>query len=102
MTNAELRALLIDCLTLWDVLRAFRADPAAGWDTDLQVGNVDYGILRFIDRAVDIHGLGDDVRQMLKRSIDPLATDEPRDALDKKPASPKHEAADIRAAIAPH
>jgi len=66
---------------IWDVLRTFRASPAAGWDTDLQVGNVDYGIVRFIDRAVDIHHLGDTVRTMLKRCIDPLATDEPRDAL---------------------
>ena len=68
-------------LSIWDVLRAFRASPANGWDTDLQVGNVDYGIVRFIDRVVDIHHLGESVRTMLKRSIDPLATDEPRDAL---------------------
>ena len=68
-------------LSIWDVLRAFRASPASGWDTDLQVGNVDYGIVRFIDRVVDIHHLGESVRTMLKRSIDPLATDEPRDAL---------------------
>ena len=46
-----------------------------------QIGDADYGIVRFIDRACDIHRLGDDVRQMLERSIDPLATDEPRDAL---------------------
>ncbi len=75
-----------DHLALWDVLRVFRANPGRGWDTDWQVGNVDYGIVRFIDRACDIHRLGDDVRQMLKRSIDPLATDEPRDALAKAAA----------------
>jgi hypothetical protein len=68
-------------LSVWNVLRTFRASPANGWDTDLQVGNVDYGIVRFIDRVVDIHHLGEKVRTMLKRSIDPLATDEPRDAL---------------------
>jgi len=68
-------------LSLWDVLRTFRASPADGWTTDLQVGNVDYGVVRFIDRAVDIHHLGDDVGVMLKRCIDPLATDEPRSAL---------------------
>jgi len=71
-------------LSLWDMLRTFRASPADGWDTDLQVGNVDYGIVRFIDRAVDIHHLGEDVRLMLKRCIDPLATDEPRDSLPMK------------------
>ena len=76
-----------DHLALWDVLRVFRANPGRGWDTDWQVGNVDYGIVRFIDRACDIHRLGDDVRQMLKRSIDPLATDEPRDALALKEKS---------------
>jgi hypothetical protein len=73
-------------LSLWDLLRTFRANPAKGWDTDLQVGNVDYGIVRFIDRAVDIHDLGEDVRVMLKRCIDPLATDEPRSALPLKSA----------------
>ena len=71
-------------LSLWDVLRTFRASPANGWANDLEVGNVDYGIVRFIDRAVDIHHLGADVRVMLKRCIDPLATDEPRDALALK------------------
>ena len=70
-------------LSLWDILRTFRASPADGWDTDLQVGNVDYGIVRFVDRAVDIHELGEDVRLMLKRCLDPLATDEPYEALDK-------------------
>ncbi len=74
----------VNSLSLWDVLRTFRASPANGWDTDLQVGNVDYGIVRFIDRAVDIHHLGEDVRLMLKRCLDPLATDEPRDALPSR------------------
>ena len=77
----------INSLSVWDMLRTFRASPANGWDTDLQVGNVDYGIVRFIDRAVDIHHLGEDVRVMLKRCIDPLATDEPRDALAVKDAA---------------
>ena len=70
-------------LSLWDILRTFRATPADGWSTDWQVGNVDYGVVRFIDRAVDIHNLGEDVRLMLKRCIDPLATDEPYEALPK-------------------
>ena len=70
-------------LSLWDILRTFRANPAKGWDTDLQVGNPDYSVLRFIDRAVDIHDLGDDVRRMLSQCIDPLATHEPFEHLPK-------------------
>jgi hypothetical protein len=73
----------LDHLSLWDMLRTFRASSADGWSTDLQVGNVDYGVVRFIDRAVDIHELGEDVRLMLKRCIDPLATDEPHQALPR-------------------
>ena len=72
-----------DHLSLWDILRTFRANPAKGWDTDLEVGNPSYGVLRFIDRAVDIHDLGDDVRLMLRQCIDPLATDEPFETLPK-------------------
>ncbi len=64
-------------LSLWDILRTHRANPAKGWETDLEVGNPDYGLLRFIDRAVDIHELGEDVRLMLKRCSDPLAVGEP-------------------------
>jgi hypothetical protein len=70
-------------LSLWDILRTFRANPAKGWDTDLEVGNPDYSVLRFIDRAVDIHDLGEDVRLVLRQSIDPLATDEPFESLPK-------------------
>ena len=71
-----------DHLSVWDIMRAFRANPATKWDTDLQVGNVDYGIMRFVDRVVDIYMLGEDVRVMLKRCADPLATDEPYEALE--------------------
>ena len=71
-------------LSLWDILRAFRATPAQGWNTDLQVGDPHNGVLDFIERALDIHGLGDDVRQMLERSIDPLATDEPFESLPQQ------------------
>ena len=70
-------------LSLWDILRTFRANPAKGWNTDLEVENPDYGVLRFIDRAVDIHDLGDDVRLMLLECIDPLATNEPYERLPK-------------------
>jgi len=70
-------------LSLWDMLRTFRANPAKGWDSDLEVGNPNYSVLRFINRAVDIHELGEDVRLMLRRCIDPLATDEPFESLPK-------------------
>lgn len=70
-------------LSLWDILRTFRAHPAKGWDTDLAVGNPNNSVLRFIDRAVDIHGLGDEVREMLVRCLDPLATAEPFESLPK-------------------
>src|SRR5262245_42456681 len=71
-------------LSLWDILHTFRASPATGWNTDLQVGHPDYGVLRFIDRAVDIHELGADVRSMRRRCIDPLAIDEPFESLPKR------------------
>ena len=71
-------------LSLWDILRTYRANPAKGWKTDLEVGNPDYGLLRFIDRAVDIHELGDDVRLMLLQCIDPLAVGEPYESLPKR------------------
>jgi hypothetical protein len=70
-------------LSLWDILRTYRANPAKGWKTDLEVGNPDYGLLRFIDRAVDIHELGEDVRVMLIQCIDPLAIGEPFESLPK-------------------
>jgi hypothetical protein len=70
-------------LSLWDILRTYRENPAKGWRTDLEVGNPDYGLLRFIDRAVDIHELGEDVRLMLRQCIDPLAIGEPFESLPK-------------------
>ena len=70
-------------LSLWDILRAFRANPAKGWNTDLESGDSNNSVVRFIDRAVDIHDLGEDVRLMLRRSIDPLATDEPFESLPR-------------------
>ncbi len=76
-----------DHLSLWDIMRAFRASPGTKWDTDLQVGNVDYGIMRFVERVVDIYMLGEDVRFMLERCADPLATDEPYEALEVKTLS---------------
>jgi hypothetical protein len=68
-------------LSLWDMLRTYRANPAKGWNTDLQVGDPTSSVLLYIDRAVDIHDLGEDVGEMLKRCIDPLAIDEPFESL---------------------
>jgi hypothetical protein len=68
-------------------MRAFRASTGTKWNTDLQVGNVDYGVMRFVDRVVDIYMLGEDVRVMLERCADPLATDEPYEALEVRTLS---------------
>jgi hypothetical protein len=76
-----------DHLSVWDIMRAFRASPGTKWDTDLQVGNVDYGIIRFVERVVDIYMLGEGTRVMLERCADPLATDEPYEALEIKTLS---------------
>ena len=76
-----------DHLSVWEIMRAFRAHPGTKWDTDLQVGNVDYGIMRFVERVVDIYMLGEEVRLMLERCADPLATDEPYEALEIKTLS---------------
>ena len=70
-------------LSLWGILRTFRANPAKGWDTDLDVSDGESSVLAFIDRAVDIHELGDDVRVMLRQCIDPLATAEPFESLPR-------------------
>jgi len=70
-------------LDFWAILRTFRADAAAGWPTDLERGGGDNGLLHFLDRAVDLHGLGEEVRTMLRRSIDPLATVEPFELLPR-------------------
>ena len=70
-------------LSLWGILRTFRANPAKGWETDLDVSNGENSVLAFIDRAVDIHELGDDVRVMLRQCIDPSATAEPFESLPR-------------------
>ncbi|MDQ7991670.1 MAG: hypothetical protein AAGC63_01900 [Propionicimonas sp.] len=67
-------------LSFWEILRSFRADAAHGWATDLDAGGAN-GLLRFLDRTVDIHCLGEDVRTMLRGSIDPRATVEPYELL---------------------
>jgi hypothetical protein len=62
-------------LSFWDILRTLMPTAKAGhWYG---------GVLGFIDRAVEVHGLGADVRVMLKRCIDPAATAEPYESLPK-------------------
>lgn len=68
-------------LSLWDILAAFRAHPAKGWDTDLDARDEYAGVIAFIARALDIHGFGNDVKRMIPRAIDPLAIDEPFESL---------------------
>jgi hypothetical protein len=71
-------------LSLWDILRTYRANPSKGWATDLNVEDPESSVMVFIGRAVDIHELGQDVHVMLLRSLDPLASDEPFASLPKR------------------
>ncbi len=68
-------------LSLWDILRTYRANPAKGWDTDFNIDDRSTSILAFIDRAVDIHEIGDQTRQVLRQCLDPLGTSEPYESL---------------------
>lgn len=72
-----------DHLTFWQLLRAFKPDPAHGWPTSLEVGDGSYGVLRFLDRVVEIHSLGETTRRMLLDGIDPLGTAEPFESLPR-------------------
>jgi hypothetical protein len=63
-------------LSLWEILRTFK--PRSDLD------EWDGGVVGFVDRAVDVHDLGEEVRTMLKRSIDPLALTEPFESLPKR------------------
>lgn len=40
-------------MDFWDVLRTF--SPGPNWKTEWQVGNRDYGVFRFFDRAIDLN-----------------------------------------------
>ena len=68
-------------LSLWDILRTFRANPAKGWDTDLDIENPLSSVLWFIDRAVDIHEISEQTRQAIRQWLDPLGTSEPYESL---------------------
>jgi hypothetical protein len=70
-------------LSFWDVLRAFKAHPGAGWDTEWQVGKDDYGLIRFYDRCCDIYDSFDrSTRDRMLDWLDPSKTDEPREACE--------------------
>jgi len=70
-------------LDFWDVLRAFKAHPAAGWETEWQVGKDDYELVRFYDRCTDIYDSIDRTTQgLLLDCLDPSKTNEPREACE--------------------
>jgi hypothetical protein len=65
-------------LDVWDVLKVFQANSAAGWPTEWQVGNNEYGVRRFFERAADVlSGLDDPTKDLLLSLIDPDNTEEP-------------------------
>lgn len=74
----------VDCpenpkLTIWDVLKVFQANPAAGYSTEWQVGNNDYGVRRFFERAADVLGkLDESTKDLLLSLIDPNSIEEPQ------------------------
>lgn len=68
-------------IDIWQVLKVFRASPSKGWDTDWQVGNKSYGIVRFFERASDIlSGLGKKNKDLFLELIDPSSIVEPQDS----------------------
>ncbi len=70
-------------LDLWDVLTAFRASPNDGWDNDWEVGNKDYGVLRFFDRVSDIFPSFDqEAKDLCLELLDASSTVEPRDSCE--------------------
>jgi hypothetical protein len=74
----------LDCpenprLTLWDVLKVFQANPDAGWRTEWQVGDNDYGVRRFFERAADVlDKLDEGTKNLMLSLIDPNSTEEPQ------------------------
>lgn len=66
-------------LTIWDVLKVFQANPAKGYSTEWQVGNNDFGVRRFFERAADIlDKLDDATKDLMLSLIDPNSTEEPQ------------------------
>ena len=67
-------------LTVWDVLKVFQANGARGWPTEWQVGNNEYGIRRFFERAADVlPALNESTKDLMLSLIDPNNTEEPLD-----------------------
>lgn len=65
-------------LTVWKVLKVFQDNKTAGWETEWQVGNNDYGIRRFFERAADVLGdLDEPTKNLMLSLIDPNSTTEP-------------------------
>ena len=59
-------------LTVWDVLKAFQGNSAAGWPTEWQVGNNEYGIRRFFERAADVlSALDESTKDLMLSLVDP-------------------------------
>jgi hypothetical protein len=74
----------LDCpqnpqLTIWKLLKVFQANPGAGWPTEWQVGNNDYGVRRFFERAADVlDELDEDTKDLLLGLIDPNSREQPQ------------------------
>lgn len=81
---------LLDCpenprVTIWDVLKVFQANADEGYATEWQVGNNDYGVRRFFERAADVlPNLDDRTKDLMLSLIDPNSTEEPQSRCTKK------------------
>lgn len=65
-------------LDVWDVLKVFQANEAAGWENEWEVGNNEYGIRRFFERAADVlSALDEPTKDLMLSLIDPNSTEEP-------------------------
>jgi hypothetical protein len=66
-------------LDIWDVLKVFQANSSKGYATEWQVGNNDYGVRRFFERAADVlSGLDDATKDLMLSLIDPTSTVQPQ------------------------
>lgn len=74
----------LDCpepprVTIWDVLQVFLPNPAAGYATAWQVGDNDYGVRRFFERAADVlDNLDGPTKDLMLSLIDPNSVEEPQ------------------------
>jgi len=67
-------------LSVFDVLKVFQANAAAGWPTEWQVGDNEYGLYRFFHRAADVlSGLDEGTKDLMLDLLDPDSTVEPQD-----------------------